>query len=95
MLLRCRFRQWFDRPRPLAPLTLFISPVRPAKAEAPAVALKQKAPPKKRGTPPKGGETTHVEAEDEAAAEQLEEELVDAVVNEAAEEPDEYSMMSF
>ena len=54
---------------------------RAVKAEAPAVTLydEDAAPPKKRGRPPKGGETTQVAAEDEAAAEQLEEELVDAV----------------
>ena len=41
------------------------------------------APPKKRGRPPKGGETTKVEAADEAAAEQLEEELVETAEAEA------------
>lgn len=50
---------------------------RPTK-DAPAVPLNEdNAPPKKRGRPPKGGETTKIEADDDAAAEQLEEELVD------------------
>ena len=43
--------------------------------------------PKKRGRPPKGGETTKVAAEDEAAAEQLEDELGEAVVNEEPRKP--------
>lgn len=51
---------------------------RPAK-EAPAVPKAAKAPPKKRGRPPQGGETTKAAADDEAAAEQLEEELEDRV----------------
>ena len=45
---------------------------------------KETAPPKKRGRPPKGGETTQVTADDSAAAEQLEEELVDAVEDQGA-----------
>ena len=48
----------------------------PAKA-APAVPEGETAPPKRRGRPPKGGETTKVEVADEAAAEQLEGELVE------------------
>lgn len=52
---------------------------RPAKKEAPAVSKTDAPPPKKRGRPPKGGETTKIDTDDQAAAEQLEEELVDAV----------------
>lgn len=49
---------------------------------------KEAAPPKKRGRPPRGGETTKVEVADEAAAEQLEEELVEnAEAEGAGEEP--------
>lgn len=39
--------------------------------------LDETAPPKRRGRPPKGEQTTQVEVADEAAAEQLEEELVE------------------
>ena len=38
---------------------------------------KEAAPPKKRGRPPHGGETTQPAVADEAAAEQLEDELVE------------------
>jgi hypothetical protein len=52
------------------------------------VPRKETAPPKKRGRPPRGGETTKVEVADEAAAEQLEEELVEnAEAEGAGEEP--------
>jgi hypothetical protein len=52
------------------------------------VPRKEAAPPKKRGRPPRGGETTKVEVADEAAAEQLEEELVEnAEAEGAGEEP--------
>ncbi len=47
--------------------------------DKPAVSATANAPPKKRGRPPKGGETTYPKVHDEAAAEQLEDELVDAV----------------
>ncbi|KAK3702931.1 hypothetical protein LTR37_014780 [Vermiconidia calcicola] len=52
---------------------------RPAKA-APAVPIdEEEAAPKKRGRPPRGGETTKAESDDQAAAEQLEDELDDVV----------------
>ena len=47
---------------------------------------KQTAPPKQRGKPPTGGETTKVEVTDDAAAEQLEEELVENAEAEGAGE---------
>jgi hypothetical protein len=58
---------------------------RPAK-DTPAVPKAEIAPPKKRGRPPKGGETTKIEADDGAAAEQLEEELVEEVEAETTAE---------
>lgn len=54
---------------------------RPSKAKAAETAgeLDDDAPaPRKRGRPPKGGETTKVTGDDAAAADQLEDELVDA-----------------
>lgn len=65
---------------------------RPAKAsaatkEVPAVPEAETAPPKKRGRPPKGGETTQIAEDDPAAAEQLEEELVDAAEADEKEGP--------
>lgn len=59
---------------------------RPAKA-APAVPAEPQAAPKKRGRPPKGGETTKAAQDDPDAAEQLEEELVEAVEDDVAGEP--------
>lgn len=50
--------------------------------DEPAVPEDETAPPKRRGRPPKGGETTKIAADEEAVDEQLEEELQDA-----AEEP--------
>ena len=77
-----------DKAEPAAKAPLAKKRGRPAKAaaSAPAVPEEENAPPKKRGRPPKGGETTKVAADDGAAAEQLEEELVDAVVDEGAAE---------
>lgn len=48
-----------------------------ASALADAVPPEGEQPPRKRGLPPYGGETTKNDAEDEIAAEQLEEELMD------------------
>ncbi|USW48242.1 Putative EVE domain, PUA-like superfamily, AT hook, DNA-binding protein [Septoria linicola] len=56
--------------------------VRPSRASALADAVPpedQQPTPKKRGAPPYGGETTKVDSDDDAAAEQLEEELQDEV----------------
>ncbi|CAK4030645.1 Thymocyte nuclear 1 [Lecanosticta acicola] len=47
------------------------------KKDAPAVPENEAAPPKRRGRPPKGGETTRISRDDEAAAEQLEDELIE------------------
>ncbi|TKA72444.1 hypothetical protein B0A55_08000 [Friedmanniomyces simplex] len=60
---------------------------RPAKGAASKspVAGEGKAAPKKRGRPPKGGETTKSHADEEAAEEQLEEELLDSNDAEGAE----------
>lgn len=55
-----------------------------SKKTAPAVPKGEIAPPKKRGRPPKGGETTKITHDDSAAAEQLEEEL-----NEGADQPED------
>ena len=54
----------------------------PTNKTAPAVPEADTAPPKKRGRPPRGGETTKITSDDSAAAEQLEEELM-----ETADEP--------
>lgn len=54
--------------------------------DEPAVPEAETAPPKRRGRPPYGGETTKIAADEEAVDEQLEEELQDAV-EDAAEEP--------
>ena len=45
--------------------------------ETPAVPEDETAPPRKRGRPPKGGETTQASEDQEAAEEQLENELID------------------
>ena len=60
---------------------------RPGKGDTLAVSLDEEAPPKKRGRPPKGGETTKVDYLEEAAAEQLEDELVEAAAEEPIDEP--------
>lgn len=48
---------------------------------APAVSSEAKAPLKKRGHPPKRGETTKISADDDAAADRLEDEFVDSFEN--------------
>jgi predicted RNA-binding protein with PUA-like domain len=54
---------------------------RPAtKKPAPAVPDEETPPPKQRGSSPHGGETTKMEGDDDAAADQLEDELMDNAV---------------
>lgn len=60
---------------------------RPSKMIKDAVPEDETPPPKKRGRSPRGGETTKISGDDDAAADQLEDELVDDTAEQAKIKP--------